>query len=1595
MKRYWWIISLLVGVGAAGTVYWRISEGKNEIPRAQLEKSLESLQQGIKEGKSSKAPLSKRWMTLADNALAPLRRGEVAAENVPGQKRIAGYAMLQAGRSLLQEAFDGDGNHADPSPERYVQGFERMEDAIRTGYLDVPNPDSIGGEEAYQRYLSFASDAFVNGAAVYGGKPVVAPQPIDIQKRFELVLDDKGAVISANPKKLWEIGVRYFEEGDAPNWYDVKAGAVMSEPQMRFLGERAAIQRDVDEMNLRLAHRFAELERPEYAWQYYSVLFEDRYIGYQLPDRNKGAESPAERMQREGAAPIRLRSLLGRVFDARRDQMQLLAALAEASEEDAPQRSQQLAEQVENARATYNEAFQRYESEVVGAVTNVIADRDTLTELWRSINRKAEIAEETEEELLSFDSEEYRESIRHLFEDEDALQSAVEREQQNIQRKLLTLNESMSVRHQRLAKGLNTLREFTQHVKVDTPDLAMRYELFANGGLSQQAFVDLLRSAPKLKQLIEAPLRNPQALANIFAERSDIADALRVDERYESLKPILRDELESSGVVGITDESLRHAFYLNLYNEALRSFPMLELNILRTRVARLLGDAHTASRMAGDETRLGEIEANVELVRAVALDPALIGFEMPEQPRDKPAYAVPASEFLEALVKHFNRGAQSGIQVVVGEQMLNRQLELEMRDFAKAVVAASFEHAELQYQLTLDALSKITSRGNQSIPASMARAFGEEHRRWEARARAAHQQGLPQPTKDFMDGEDARRKYGPLLMYYDMEMDYRRQRERAEAAYSKFLNSPEGLIRRRAKFGLVSLALDDIMYNYDWRWRFGFGRDPLDSVDSDARPYGIFAWVEGMPEKVPATKQHGDLEGRWLREDRAVPYYQTGVPLEEARDLQFQLEELRTQVTHSEDPHLYVASRIRSGQLMEFLIDRSATAQPRARGSLNAYYLGDLPGAIRDFYLPLLNENYFNEQDPNEPTGVMRSQAYIVRNRYIPLDDHFRRVNQKIQRMLDEVDEDVVFDDNFSAIELLFDALSPNQKDENQAALIADFYDRYYRAVLQHSPALLDLPEAKYALYYRMGQLSETNAAQLLDRITSINRDVVRAKVSEARANTKQFFRQAGATLREYNNEFPNATGEAQRKLQIGDAYFASGDYVYAVEAYTDYFERRRSADTQEQRAELVYVANRIGEAFMELGSYEGSALREALASGNPAAVSEQTDPETMSLDGAIPAFSWVVRRTRNALGRTGDGGFASNRLPPVGALDAFNNLARAKTEQAKLVIGRDQQRAKELLEEAVDLLQRDIIQGDIFPEPMPGFNHSLTFRDASYLIGVAELELAQAEIAPEGGVSDYAEFRRHLDAAQRSLYYLTQNWADPVNRGVYERALQDELTFNDAVNRASRQSGQFEDDIYYLATYYMAEVAWQRANMNPKPRSEETIDALNEAIPRLEVLLEELSRVWDKDRPIAGTARTFPELDRDTRFRLADALFLRARTKLKQQEQGGSVMRSELLREFRDAAQSYSSARSSHPHTYQAAWSYIQEYESRNQLGLLGVADEATNANNMLARADTFLSGLPDSDFDMAPDAMTRQAFQTRIDWIRSNAAITTPTGN
>src|SRR5690606_10138391 len=107
----------------------------------------------------------------------------------------------------------------------------------------------------------------------------------------------------------------------------------------------------------------------------------------------------------------------------------------------------------------------------------------------------------------------------------------------------------------------------------------------------------------------------------------------------------------------------------------------------------------------------------------------------------------------------------------------------------------------------------------------------------------------------------------------------------------------------------------------------------------------------------------------------------------------------------SVDPDLFAAAWLRSGQLRE--LRRSPTGR-RTVGGGKEDYLGDLPGAIKEFYVPLLE------------TTVGLPDSALIRNRYVPLAVHFERVSGKLQRWLNDVD-----DSRQQSLEALFVAIAP------------------------------------------------------------------------------------------------------------------------------------------------------------------------------------------------------------------------------------------------------------------------------------------------------------------------------------------------------------------------------------------------------------------------------------------------------------------------------------------------------------------------------------------------------------------------------------------
>lgn len=999
------------------------------------------------------------------------------------------------------------------------------------------------------------------------------------------------------------------------------------------------------------------------------------------------------------------------------------------------------------------------------------------------------------------------------------------------------------------------------------------------------------------------------------------------------------------------------------FASALRRLLLAELSVIRADASLLMGEGFESK--AG----LGQVMEDVSLVRELALRayPSVTertGKRLAGVPDQAPDEKLRANlMFLTELASEFVSRARAPVGPTQAERSQFNAVADELAALRKTLIRAGFSHAEFSHQQVIGHLRELTGENRPTVTWQAADKARLAWRLWE-RGVLQHMAGErdeaprhPMETLDFTSTAEMRE----LKRWMDGEIRYRELRDTAISEYTSFLDSDSAEIARRAEIGIALLKVEDVSFQYGWKWQNGNDTSiGAEAAGLRSAPYGLFSYVESAPATIagtPTALAH-PRAGSWLGYQETTDYYRRGPNSRTVAEIEALLAKLRDG-TAAADQDIFVATRWLSGRMVEFV------PSIRNRGQLGAqhYHLGNLPGALLTYYIPLLNG----------PNGA--SDESVVRNRYIPLEGEFQRILAKLTAMINATDTS----DPASLTEL-FQSLAPmndgRTPDESQ---ISDFWGSFFAGMAKRAPGMLSTNDALYEFNYRLARLADRRADLLLASARVESRDI-KAQARQARDRARALYRAAGKVLFDHLTRFPDSPESARYNFRIGDAYFESGDYVFAINAYRNYYNDRILADRRVELAEPYYVVNRIGEAYMMLGMHEGKAARDARASGDPDKVALQEDPETMAIDAAIPAFDWNIKRVRRLMLEIGEGGAPRGSLPPAGALTSFVNMARAKIEAGRLRAARGDSEGAALLQEAIDLLRTDLIDSRLFPQAVPGFRDSIYYRDAQFNIGQAELELARAHRALPADQRDTAVFHGHLRRAAEAYQSILENWPQPLNRAVMARASNTGKSVSDAIQEVGSGIERFSDDIYYLTILGRAETDWLKAVHHPDPLSAEVIESLRSADSRLAALMMELDAIHGKDSPVEGTTFGFPDLSRRARFLSADVIYLQARTQRDRIAGGGSTQFA-VMALYDRAIAAYQSARALHPHVYEALWAYAQELNCRRALSVWR-PDQEREARRMLEAADTFMDALPNVAFDNAPKDMTREAFAEYFQW-------------
>jgi len=1002
---------------------------------------------------------------------------------------------------------------------------------------------------------------------------------------------------------------------------------------------------------------------------------------------------------------------------------------------------------------------------------------------------------------------------------------------------------------------------------------------------------------------------------------------------------------------------------IDAFAGALRRLLLADLSVIRAESALIMGAADKA--MSG----LGQVTTDLSLVRETVLSrfpthtertrKRLEGVE--DETLDQQIRA--NLLFLAELGAEYVAKARAPVGPSQAERALYTALADEFSTMRNTLIRAGFSHAEFSHQLFIEHLREMTSDRRPIVTFGAADKARLAWLMWE-RGVLQYQAGdretepkHPLETIDFNASPELRE----LKRYMDSEVKYRELRDSAIREYQAYLDSENPEVARRALLGIATLKVEDINFQFGWKHRHGHSRETANETNGSRSPaYGIFSYVEEAPPRIAssASAMAHPRGGSWLGYQETVDHYRRGPSPTQVREIEKMLETLRDG-TPGASQDIFVACRWLSGRLMEHV------PLSRTRSALGAanYYLGDLPGALLTYYIPLLKG----------PNGA--SDESIVRNRYIPLDVEFQRINDKLKHMTESVDEN-----DPAALTALFLALAPSPDgktpDEDE---ISRFWGEYFEGVASRGPGLVRLQDALYDFNYRLAGLAERRAELLLSDARTDSRDL-KAQAALAQERARGLYRAAGKVLFEHAARYPDEPGVARHHFRIGDAYFKSGDYVFAINAYKEYYRDRITSDRRFEMAEPYYVVNRIGEAYMHLGMNEGAAMRAAIESKDNNAIALESAPETMTIDAAIPAFEWNIMRTRRLMLDAGEGGLPRGSLPPAGALSSFINMAAAKIQAGRIRAARGDTSGITMLEDAIKLLRSDLIEARLFPSPVTGFNESLYYRDAQFQIGQAELELARAHRSLDAAQRDTAVFHGHLRRSAEAYDDILMNWPQPQNRAVLIRATERGRNLEDAMHEVGGGSARFSDDVYYLTILGRSEADWLKAVHHPDPLSTEVVDLLTASKSRLKMLNQELDAIHGKDAPVKGTTFGFPELSRRARFLFADVTYLEARTQRDRMDGGGSD-RFTVIDRYKDAIAAYEAARGLHPHVYEALWAYAQELNCHRALSAWRPDHEA-EARRMLAAADTFMDAMPNAAFDAAPSDMTREAFAEYFKW-------------
>ncbi|MCK6440199.1 MAG: hypothetical protein L6Q71_08375, partial [Planctomycetes bacterium] len=659
------------------------------------------------------------------------------------------------------------------------------------------------------------------------------------------------------------------------------------------LRNRLALYLEADKFNLAIAHRFVDLDLPEYAWQFYDVIFKDREIGF---DKAK--------------SKIKLPGMLSRVLDLKRRMLTTFAEYADAISDKKPDLIEPAKNRFDAAKMAYDAAFRSYSDELTMAATSVRRALDADKGLGEKQKKYEEARRKLEGQIASisaWNEETFRAIWGSILDTEEELERQTRATKGNNERDIKDYQFELDQRIKRAGDAVKTMLEFREHLRqmseaANVDDLMIPADEFERLIAESKLFRGLLARPETLRQ---SPGGEDEYRRFIKAVRGITLTDFKV--LRAKVARLVAPEASESGDV---DKSL-HGIQRDL--DFIREATAYKLHTpLKNRDPKLFLNASHFLML--DQL----IEQNIETAKN-AIDSSL-------SDRD----------FFAAITVEYR---------ALKASLLEASFELAELKHAKVVEALQqLTDADRPFVRAQDASEYFNGYVDNDEKSR------DGYLQWYRAAREAVKSGEPLPPKTYRDDPH----FANVRAYEDMEIEYRRLRNDAQKTYQSFEVIDDEVVKRKASFGLASLQIDDWLYTFDFKRRNGYALLEPDDVTKGDR-YGTFAFVEGVPHGLELASGVSADEGFWLERSAADERFREGPPRLDIENISRKLEEL-LKLTPGRDPHLYVAVRFRAGQLQEIQSILPRTGVTDLIKLRKVEYPGDFAGAMRAYYLPVLRE---------------------------------------------------------------------------------------------------------------------------------------------------------------------------------------------------------------------------------------------------------------------------------------------------------------------------------------------------------------------------------------------------------------------------------------------------------------------------------------------------------------------------------------------------------------------------------------------------------------------------------------------------------------